>query len=512
MELKKKKIHAKETNASLMTQIVVLEDVNISDVKPDVKNVLAVHGNILMDEVKAMEHQVQLRGRVQFEILYVADLAEYRLSCMRGEVPFREKVGMDDCKQGDPIYVQTQMDDLSVSIVNSRKFSVKALIGLHLMVDDPNEKDIAVDIEAADGMEFCTGIYEMTGLVLRKKDIFRIRDSIKLAEEKEEIGELLWTDVCLQQMEFVPLDEKIQVHGIWRACFLYQTNMGDYEWYEHTDTISSQFPCDGCSDSMLLKVCYNLGNVSTEAVADGDGEMRLIDLDAVVDLDISLFAKESLSLLQDIYGIEKEVDVKNEELYLRNMKENSENRFNVEEKLSVDGEQTIGNVLYANALPCIREQFVTEEGILIKGFINYHVLFRNLTGEDYVTIEKNMPFERKFIYQNGLLTDIPDVQFETEKCSLTVENEKTLEMKLTISAKILVWEEEKIPGITEIFVNDIDSAKQNALPVYAIWVADENDTLWKIGKQFYVPVSRIREVNELTCDELEAGQKLLIVR
>lgn len=512
MELKKKKMYRTGTNASLMTQIAVLEDVNISDIKPDVKTVLSAHGNIILDEVRAMEHQVQLRGRIQFEILYAADLAEYNLACMRGEVPFREKIGMDECKQGDSIYVQTRMDELTVSIVNSRKFSVKALLGLTLSVDDIGETEIAVDIDETEEMEFCKSTYEMTGLVLRKKDIFRIRDCIKLADEKDEIGELLWTDIGLQQMEFQPMDEKIQVCGTWKALFLYRTELGSYEWYEYGDSIHSEFACDGCDESMQLIVKGKLGHINTEATADGDGEFRLINLDAGIELDICLYSKESIGLLSDVYSTNRDVDVKAEELNLRNMKENYETHFSMEEKLTIEAEQTIGNVLYAHAIPSIREQFVMKDEIWIKGFIHYYVLYKSLTDDEYSVVERDLPFERKFAYQNAKEGDVPEVTLEMEKCLLNVENEKTMEMKVSVVAKILVWEEEKIPGITGIEVSNMDPRKENELPVFAVWVVDENDTLWKIGKHFYVPVSRIREVNELTSDELEIGQKLLIVR
>lgn len=512
MELIKKKIHRTGGGAFLATQIAVLEDVNISDIKPDVKTVLSAHGNILLDEVRAMDHQVQLRGRISFEILYVADLAEYKLACMRGEVPFKEKIGMDECKQGDSICVQTRMDDLNISIVNSRKFSVKALLGLELIVDDEGETEIAIDIDKTNDMEYCKSNYEMTGLVLRKKDIFRIRDSIRLAEEKEEIGEVLWTDLSLAQMEFIPLDEKIQVRGAWKATVLYMTELGSYEWYEYGDSIHSEFACDGCSETMQLVVRDKLGNVNVEAAADGDGEMRLVNLDAGVELDICLYSKETGDFLSDVYSTCQDVEVKTEELHLRDMKESFDERLNLEEKFKIEGEQTVGNVLYNHVIPSIREQFVMNDEIWIKGFLHYYVLYKSLTDEDYAVVDKNIPFERKFTYQNVKAGDVPDVVLRTEKCTLTVENEKSIEMKVTLSAKILVWKEEKIPGITGITVNDMDPGKENELPVYAAFVVDENDTLWKIGKRFYVPVSRIREVNELTSDELEIGQKLLIVR
>ena len=49
MELIQKKIHTDGANAHLLSQIVLEEDVNISDVKPDVGEVLSEHGRVILE-------------------------------------------------------------------------------------------------------------------------------------------------------------------------------------------------------------------------------------------------------------------------------------------------------------------------------------------------------------------------------------------------------------------------------------------------------------------------------
>ena len=40
----------------------------------------------------------------------------------------------------------------------------------------------------------------------------------------------------------------------------------------------------------------------------------------------------------------------------------------------------------------------------------------------------------------------------------------------------------------------------------------QGDNLWNIGKRYYVPVDTLRSLNDLASDELQVGQKLLIVK
>lgn len=45
-----------------------------------------------------------------------------------------------------------------------------------------------------------------------------------------------------------------------------------------------------------------------------------------------------------------------------------------------------------------------------------------------------------------------------------------------------------------------------------ICIAGPGDTLWDIGKRYYVPVSQLKEVNELPTEEISAGDKILVVK
>ena len=52
----------------------------------------------------------------------------------------------------------------------------------------------------------------------------------------------------------------------------------------------------------------------------------------------------------------------------------------------------------------------------------------------------------------------------------------------------------------------------SSLPGMIIYVVKDGDNLWNIGRKYYVSVNKIRELNNLGSDELQAGQKLLIVK
>ncbi len=71
------------------------------------------------------------------------------------------------------------------------------------------------------------------------------------------------------------------------------------------------------------------------------------------------------------------------------------------------------------------------------------------------------------------------------------------------------WQE-KI--VEQIVVSEPDAEKMAALPGIAVYMVKPGESLWDIGKRYYVPVSVIRQTNNLSSDDVKAGDKILIVK
>ena len=50
------------------------------------------------------------------------------------------------------------------------------------------------------------------------------------------------------------------------------------------------------------------------------------------------------------------------------------------------------------------------------------------------------------------------------------------------------------------------------LPGMVIYIVKEGDSLWQIGKEYYIPVEAIKAMNGLTKDEIQPGDKLLLMK
>ena len=66
--------------------------------------------------------------------------------------------------------------------------------------------------------------------------------------------------------------------------------------------------------------------------------------------------------------------------------------------------------------------------------------------------------------------------------------------------------------LQDVVISELDYEKMKGMPSIAVYVAKEGDTLWDIGKRYYVTVDSLKEMNHLTGEELKAGDQLLVVK
>lgn len=138
-----------------------------------------------------------------------------------------------------------------------------------------------------------------------------------------------------------------------------------------------------------------------------------------------------------------------------------------------------------------------------------------MTGDDsmpYYSFKEAVPFQ--YTMDTKGITQECSIHVNTcvEQISPMLLDSEEIEVKAFVNVSLIVFEEMKEEIICALDEKELDAKKMKNLPSMAIYVVQENDSLWDIGKKYYVPVRRIKELNGLTQDECRPFEKLLIVK
>lgn len=515
MELVKKKIHMDRTASKAGTQMVLEEDVNISDNRPDAGNLATVRGDVVMDEIRVNDDRVSLKGKLQVQILYLTE-EEGMCASMEASLPFEEKVNMEGVHNGDTILPSWTIEDLSVGLINSRKMSVQAMIAFHLELEEKIEQEMAVDLYHEEPVEYRKQLHPLLQIAVNKKDIFRIKEEMELPNNLPNAFQIIWYSVTLNNVEFKAMDGKIALQGDMNAFFLFEGE-GDNDrtlWYEHTSPVNGMIECHGCRDNMVPDIRYTASQCNVEIKPDFDGEERVFCVENVLDLEIRLYEEENLEILSDIYGVEKEIEAVTTEVPLKSLLTHNTGKCKVADHARIQNpEMHMYQVLHSEGEIQVGEQSIVENGISVSGTLHVTTIYLCANGQNTLYATKSsLPFD--------CLIEVPEmdlygechIHWNLEQLGVTMLDSDELDIKAVLNFDALVFTSGKTDLITDIKVSDLDMNKISELPGIVIYIAGTGDTLWDIGKKYYVPIAQLKEVNDLVSEEIKAGDKILVVK
>ncbi len=515
MELVKKKIHMDRIASKAGTQMVLEEDVNISDNRPDASHLIAVKGDVVIDEIRVSDDRVNLKCRMQVKILYLTE-EEGMCASMEASLPFEEKINMEGVHNGDSVLPSYSIEDLTVGLINSRKLSVQAMVSFELELEEKMEQEAAVDIYHEEPVEYRKQVYPLLQIAVNKKDIFRIKEEMELPSNLPNIFQVIWHSITLDNVEFKALDGKIALQGEMKAFFLYEGE-GDNDktlWYENTVPFSGMIECHGCRENMVPDIRYMISQCNVESKPDFDGEERVLCVETVLDLEIRLYEEENLEVLSDIYGVAKEIEAVTTEVALKRLLLHNNGKCKIAEHAKIQNtEMHMYQLVHSEGEIQIEEQVPVDGGIAVTGMLHVTTIYLCTNGQNTLYATKSsLPFQH--------VIDVPDmdpfcvhhIHWSLEQLVVTMLDSDELDIKAVLSFEALVFTTKKTNLITDIKVEDLDMNKISELPGIVIYIAGTGDTLWDIGKKYYVPIAQLKEVNELVSEEIKAGDKILVVK
>ena len=314
MELVKKQIHMNRWKGNVTTQVTLDDDFIVPDPMDDMAQVRLDSGEVQIESVKNQGERVLVKGKLEFSVLYRR--AEGGLQTLGGSIPFEEAINVPGLEEHDDVSLNTELEDLSTGMVNSRKLGVKAIVTLEVRVESLYEADAAAAIAAeGDEMPEDTGVLQqkqtitLADIAARRKDTYRIKEQLSLPGNKLNIGQMLWKEMRLGGVSVRPGDGRMKLEGTLEVFVIY-SGEGDeapVQWWEETIPFSGEVELAQAEEEMIPMVKIRLAHKDVEARPDYDGEMRDLDVDAVLDLDMKLYEEQQIELLSDVYSMDREL-------------------------------------------------------------------------------------------------------------------------------------------------------------------------------------------------------------
>ena len=497
-------------------QVIFDDDFNVPDMKPDIAKLIKTQGEIKFTDQKISNGKLYVTGHLHFQLLYLSDETSRPVHSLQGQIPFDEVVNLNDSCNQDIGNIKYEIEDLSASIINSRKLSLKALVRLSVSVEDIYDEESAISIDAEPDVQCITKNIEVTNMAVNKKDNYRFRDEVVIPSGKCSVSEILYNNIELKNVEVRLLADKFMAKGEFSVFLLYSGDVdgSPMEYYETELPFSSTIDCNGCSEDMIPNITLDIVGKSLSVKPDVDGEERVVDIEAILELSIKVYEESEMEILQDIYSPMRDItpiykDAEYENLLLRNS-----NKCRITDRIRIDeNSPRLLQISYGSGNVKLDEVYPVEDGLQVDGVIDVSILYISTDDlQPLQSIYTSIPFSQVIDIKDLQPTSVYDVKANIEQINVMMLDTQEGEVKASVVLNVIVFDKHTESFIVDFKEEPIDMALLQAMPGMIGYIVRPYDTLWSIAKRYRTTVDALMEINDLESDIVYPGQHLLIVK
>lgn len=516
MELGKVKIHRKQEIGSAISQITLDDDYNVPDYRPDIVKVLKEKGELRFDEIKAGNGAAWVKGSLSFRVLYRSEQSNGKISCLKGEIPFQEKLNLDGIQEHDKVIATGEIEDITIGVINSRKLNVRAVVVLSVTAEEEVDEEFTAKLEQNE--EYEQKIVKREGLTLLAvcRDICRQKSEVVLPSSKPNVREILWRSIELRNIESRMQEGKVQIAGEVLIAVLYSEEEENerLQWYETTVPLECETDCGVQDENTICKVKVNPISMELEVKPDYDGEERILVLELALNVDIRVWREEQLELLADIYSLKKKILPVYKTRVLERLLVKNYAKCRIAEQIELpESQERILQICACEGKVNLERKESVENGVQVEGTIVVELL--------YITTDDNMPVGTvREIYPFSQVIEIPELEDALrmeldcgiEQLQAVMLDQEHIEVKAIVHLDLLAVLEQNVRNIEEIEEEALDMEELQNRPGLVGYIAKEGDELWEIAKENHTTIRDILETNGWKEKELLPGDTVLIVK
>lgn len=514
MELIKNNIHMNKIIKNEAVTINVNYEDRIMENSPEISNIINHRETVTADNISVRNNQVVIDGTVSFGMLYHSSETG-AVNGVEGEIPFSETVKVSGLEEGSSADVRLVVISSSIKPIDSRNYIYKVQLMAYITAETMEDLETVTSQGSEDVM--CKyGNIDVLSIVADKTDTFRINDRIAVSSGKPAIDKIIWKDVRIKNVNTKVMDGLIHIGGELSAFIMYlpDNESVSQQWLDTTLNFGGTIEMPEAVEDMVSYIGVDLHNVNVEAQMDQDNEVRLLDLNALLKLNIKLYEEKQVEVLEDVYSPSVNLIPTIEEKAYEKLLVKNASRTKSTIKMTADRSKgSILQICNSSAQVKIENVLISDNGLKAVGKIRADVMYVSSDDINPICCEtKEIDFEHRIDADGIMPDDRYYINWRVEQVGANMLSTEDIEVKAVVALEAIVFKDEKKTFIKRIDEEAIDMEAVNAAPMIKGYVVQSGDTLWKLAKENYTTIDKIISINNLQNRQIKKGDRLLLVK
>jgi len=271
-------------------------------------------------------------------------------------------------------------------------------------------------------------------LISTKKDIIMVEGDMIVPDSKPDILNTICTSgvVCIYKKEV--LDEKVRIDGNINTYIMYLADdvQDKVRGINTSLDFSEMIPVSNSREGMEAIIQTKLKSIECKVING-----RKIGMKATLEVDIKLYTKEDIEIINNIQNAEN-IQMLKQDLRVNSLVGMGENKIYAKDNISIDNIDNLAEILKADVSIVDKDVKVSYNKILAKAEAKIRLMY--LTEDNRVNcVEAKIPIVGFIDIQNVTEENICDLDYEIKniiiKPNATEEHSIYIELEIGVKAK-----------------------------------------------------------------------------
>lgn len=512
IEYQQEPICVSEAAITAFSQAYTEADIIVPDVKPDIKKVLQVDANTVILSKECENDKITVEAKVGLNILYIGE--DDTVKSINSTQNFTHYIDAKGAMSGMEIELEGDVENIEFETINSRKISVRTLIGLDARVVMPLDIKVITDVSGGT-FETLRKKINPYNVISRVEENMPVREKLEIPAGKPSIANVLKIDGRVKGSEFKVAANKLIIKGTLCVTTLYLGDMDEniIQFMEHEMPFTEIIDAPGTDEGMAADVDLLVNEMSYDIEEDSDGDSRILIADANVNVVGRVSQQNELDIIEDIYSTEENLCVAKSTAMLDRMVADNKVQITLNETASIpDDMPEIIQVYNVITKPFLSNTRVEGGKIVVEGIIDTYILYLSDDIECPIYTYKHEQKFSQYIDAENVSDDMfCDARIDVDNVSFNIGLGREIQLRfiLSIGAKVICTD--KIEYVNDVTVSDEIAEAVKPKCSIKIYFVQKGDRLWDIAKKYKTTTDKIKSVNDITEDaELIIGKQIII--
>ena len=461
-------------------------DMLVPDTKPDIINSVGANGNCVIKKEDISDGKIRLEGCFIGNIIYLSDLGETK--SLRCNLDFLESLEQGEITSKDELEYKSKIIKIETKILNERK--INTIVEIEITVCGFKFEEIQMISNFEND-----NIEKLEKTIITRRYLnsnftkTTISEDVNFSESGKTV-EILKTDLNVVNIEKKISYNKVLAKAEAKIKILYLCE-SQIKKFETKIPIMSFIEMENVKEENIIDLDYKIRkfNISNEVL-----EKNTIGCDLEFEINCSMYEKKEITLIQDIYSLDKEVKFNKQEVNMECIKENTNELYEFSEKINLDAIKEIYEYEYD-----IKKMNISNSKSC-EGSLNIIIYYSKEENNSLMIKNIEIPFILKNIANDSI--------YRVCNCDVKLNNNEVVcNFKIECIENIKY---EKVEILNECEVFECTNDENYSMVIYLV---KPNDTIWNIAKNFKISMEQIINLNKIeNPDKIKPGEKLYIMK